>query len=383
MSEKRASEYRNYANGNMPLISTTLVEQAVSPSSPTSGNLKVYAKSDGKLYTMDSDGIENEIGGSSSVEYVYARPSAEVAAANTTIPVTIALAGNISIANNMFNLKLGITYELEACMEFRGDAGMVWAEYIWTDSSGVQLSASNIGISIPVQSLATDSETIAKAVITPSQDMSVKVMTTNIVSNVTGLAPTRSYFKITQIGSTARTLNSGTEAQRIAMSPTVGYEFYQTDAGEGKYIYTNGKWCQISGLSYLIGYKTVASSVTTGTIINFVVRDSFNMGTITPPSIPLKAGKTYEIHAFTQIDGSAPAGARFAFVNAVGETEIIALNHGVSYTSTFTGHVGPQPVAGGFYTPSADIDLKLKCISISGSPELAYESFRLEVKQIS
>ena len=252
------SVFKVDTDGNTSLFTNTLVEQVTSPSSPTSGNLKVYAKSDGKLYTKDSDGVESEIGGSSSVEYVYARPSAEITTVSTTIPVTTALAGNIPIVNNMFNLQAGITYELEACMEFRGDAGMVWAEYIWADNSGVKLSASNIGISIPVQSLATDSETIAKAVITPSQDMSVQVMTTTIVSNVIGLAPTRSYFKITQIGSTAQTLNSGTEVQRIAMSPTVGYEFYQTDKSAGKYIYSGTKWDKISNLAYLKASNVVA-----------------------------------------------------------------------------------------------------------------------------
>jgi len=265
------SVFKVDTDGNTSLNTTTLVEQVTSPSSPVSGNLKVYVKGDGKLYTMDSDGVESEIGGNRSVDYVYARPSGEVTTANTTIPVTTVLAGNVSISNNMFNLKLGITYELEACMEFRGDAGMVWAEYIWTDSSGVKLPVSNIGISIPVQSLATDSETIAKAIITPSQDMSVKVMTTSIVSNTTGLATTRSYFKITQIGSTAQTLNSGTEAQRIAMSPTIGYEFYQIDGSYGKYIYNGTRWDKISNLAYLKASNTATVNPSADTLLNFSV----------------------------------------------------------------------------------------------------------------
>ena len=145
-----------------------------------------------------------------------------------------------------------------------------------------------------------------------------------------------------------------------------------------------GSWQQTSGLSYMSGYKTVNSSVTTGTIINFVVGDSFNMGTITPPSIPLKAGRTYELRGFVQIVAAAPAGARFAFVNASGGAEIpnSSLSHGISYTTTFGGNAGSQPVAGGFYTPMTDINLNFKCVSHTGSPELQFESFRIEVKQL-
>jgi len=145
-----------------------------------------------------------------------------------------------------------------------------------------------------------------------------------------------------------------------------------------------GSWQQTSGLSYMSGYKTVNSAVTTGTIINFVVGDSFNMGPITPPGIPLKVGRTYELRGFVQIVASAPAGARFAFVNASGGAEIpnSSLSHGISYTTTFGGNAGSQPVAGGFYTPTTDITLNFKCVSHTGSPELQYESFRVEVKQL-
>ena len=143
-----------------------------------------------------------------------------------------------------------------------------------------------------------------------------------------------------------------------------------------------GTWQQASGLGYMSGYKTVNSAVTTGTIINFVVGDNFNMGTITPPNIPLKAGMTYELHGFTQVVSTASAGARFAFVNVSGGAEISELRHGVSYTSTFTGHSGSQPVAGGYFTPTIDVNLNFKCVSHSGSPELQFETFRIEVKQL-
>jgi len=143
-----------------------------------------------------------------------------------------------------------------------------------------------------------------------------------------------------------------------------------------------GSWQQTSGLGYMSGYKTVNSGVTTGTIIAFVVGDNFNMGTVTSPNIPLKAGRTYELRAFTQIVASGSSGARFAFVNVSGGAEISSLAHGISYTTTFTGNAGSQPVAGGFYTPTVDTNLNFKCVSHTGTPELQFESFRIEVKQL-
>lgn len=143
-----------------------------------------------------------------TVDYVYARPSSTaVSVGNTTIPVTSALQGNISISNNMFSLKAGKTYELEAFMDFSGvaGAGQRWAQYLWTDASGTQLPGSNIALAIPPQSDATDSVTLAKAIITPTTDMSVKLMTTATVTNVSGINTNQSYFKIIQIGSVAST----------------------------------------------------------------------------------------------------------------------------------------------------------------------------------
>lgn len=143
-----------------------------------------------------------------TVDYVYARPSSTaVSVGNTTIPVTSALQGNISISNNMFNLKAGKTYELEAFMDFSGvaGAGQRWAQYLWTDASGTQLPGSNIALAIPPQSDATDSVTLAKAIITPTTDMSVKLMTTATITNVSGINTNQSYFKIVQIGSAAST----------------------------------------------------------------------------------------------------------------------------------------------------------------------------------
>ena len=173
-----------------------------------------------------------------------------------------------------------------------------------------------------------------------------------------------------------------TQAQRLALTPVEGMEVFDTD-NHGKYCYSNGRWCQISGLAQFLGYKTVDSTVSTNTDIAFVIGINFNMGTITSPSIPLKANKSYRIHAYTQIDGDgATAGARFAFVSVTDNTEISGLYDGVSYTATSTGHTGPQPVAGGLYRPTSDINIKLRVISISGSPKLMYETFRLEIQQV-
>jgi len=139
-----------------------------------------------------------------TVDYIFARVASNVTTTNTIIPVS-PVVGNIGVSNNMFSLKVGNTYELEAFIESNGNTGSTWLEYIWTDSSGIQLPNSNTGLSVPVQATSTDSSILAKAIITPTQNMSVKVMTTSTVAGVIGLALTRSYFKISQIGSTAQT----------------------------------------------------------------------------------------------------------------------------------------------------------------------------------
>ena len=88
---------------------------------------------------------------------------------------------------------------------------------------------------------------------------------------------------IVQIGSTAQTLNSGTQAQRLAMSPTEGYEFYQTDESKGKYVYNGSRWDKISNLAYLKASNVVAVNPAVDTILNFssgVISNSIktNMG---------------------------------------------------------------------------------------------------------
>ena len=139
-----------------------------------------------------------------TVDYLFAKVSANVTTANTIIPVT-SVVGNIPVSNNMFSLIAGKTYELEAFIEFNGNTGSAWAEYVWTDSSGTYLPTCTTGLSVPVQATSTDSSIPTKAIITPTQNMSVKVMTTGTVAGIVGIALTRSYFKITQIGSTAQT----------------------------------------------------------------------------------------------------------------------------------------------------------------------------------
>jgi len=232
-----------------------------------------------------------------TVDYIFARVSANVTTANTTIPVS-PVVGNIGVTNNMFSLKVGSTYELEAFIEFNGNTGNVWAEYVWTDSAGTYLPTSTTGLSVPVQSASADSSLPTKAIITPTQNMSVKVMTTGTVAGITGIALTRSYFKITQIGSTAVSklptslidttgeissnfaLNSTlygfvcprmSQAQRLAIvSPPEGLEVYQTDVGNsGKYVYNGTKWDKISNLAYLKASNLVAVNPAVNILLNF------------------------------------------------------------------------------------------------------------------
>ena len=234
-------------------------------------------------------------------------------------------------------------------------------------------------------------------------------MTTGTVAGITGIALTRSYFKITQIGSTAVSklpinlvdtipelasnfaLSSTaygfsvpvmTKDQRLLLTPVEGLEVFDT-TDNGKYCYSASRWCQISGLAQFQGYKTVNAAIAANIDIPFVTEINYNMGTITSPSIPLKKDKTFRVQAYVQIDGDGAIGAaRFAFVNSADNSAISELKQGLVYTTTTTGHVSSQPVVGGLIRPVADMSIKLRVTSVSGSPKLIYETFRLEIFQI-
>ena len=173
-----------------------------------------------------------------------------------------------------------------------------------------------------------------------------------------------------------------TKAQRLLITPVEGLEVFDT-TDSGKYCYSSGRWIQISGLAQLTVYKTVDAFIPDNTDIPFVTEINYNMGTVTSPSIPLKANKTYRVHAYVQIDGDgAAAGARFAFVNSSDNSAISGLKQGLVYTTTTTGHASSQPVVGGLYRPTSDISIKLRVISSSGTPKLKYDTFRIEIQQI-
>ena len=174
-----------------------------------------------------------------------------------------------------------------------------------------------------------------------------------------------------------------TQTQRLAItSPPEGLEIFDI-TNHGKYCYSNSRWCQISGLARLVCYKTVDIDISTNMDISFVIGINYNMGTITTPSIPLIANKSYIIHAYTQVDGDGTtAGARFSFVNSSDNSNIPELYSSVCYTATSIGHTGTQPIAGGIYRPTSNISIKLRVVSISGSPKLMYETFRIEIQQL-
>jgi len=178
---------------------TPIVETQISPRLTVSSNISSITTA-----WLEVEEISHQATVIQTVDYCFARVTSNVTTANTIIPVSLVV-GNIEVSNNMFYLKVGSTYELEAFIEFNGNTGSVWAEYVWTDSVGTYLPTSTTGLSVPVQSASADSSLPTKAIITPTQNMSVKVMTTGTVAGITGIALTRSYFKITQIGSTACT----------------------------------------------------------------------------------------------------------------------------------------------------------------------------------
>jgi hypothetical protein len=64
-----------------PLI---LVNQAATPSTPNSGEQKIYGKVDGKMYALNSDGVETEItnagGGGGGPQNLFIQQSAPTAA---------------------------------------------------------------------------------------------------------------------------------------------------------------------------------------------------------------------------------------------------------------------------------------------------------------
>jgi len=171
-----------------------------------------------------------------------------------------------------------------------------------------------------------------------------------------------------------------TKAQRLAMTAVEGLEVYQTDNGPGKYCYTNSIWCQTSGLEYLVGYKTATTNVSSAIDIAFVVGTT-NMSSVTSPNIPLKNGKVYSINAYVQINSTGLSGARFSFVDS-SNVAISALYDGICYTAS-SGDIGSQPTAGGIYKPTSDQNIKLRAVSASGTPILQYDTFRIQVIQIS
>ena len=290
--------------------------------------------------------------------------------------VRITNTGNVGIGESSPSHKLEVkgnsTYGIAQII---GDGANAESSIGFKDSTdtndGIWVVGKNLGLSNTSDRFGIFYLNGEKLVITTDGKVGIGIDTPNASSILDLTSTTRGFLVPRMI-----------QAQRLALTGVEGLEVFDTD-NHGKYCFSNNRWCQISGLAQFVGYKTVDSAVTTNMDIQFVTEVNYNMGTITSPSIPLKANKTYKIHAYTQIDGDGTtAGARFAFVNASDNSVISDLKHGVSYTSTFAGHTGPQPVTGGIFRPLVDVAIKLRVISISGSPKLMFESFRLEIMQI-
>ena len=78
-------------------------EQVSTPSNPSTSNHKLYFKSDGKLYKLDSSGLEEEIGGGGGLEYselttaTTFTPTVQTGLVKVTVDGTDVTGGNIDI----------------------------------------------------------------------------------------------------------------------------------------------------------------------------------------------------------------------------------------------------------------------------------------------
>jgi len=175
---------------------------------------------------------------------------------------------------------------------------------------------------------------------------------------------------------------SMTKIQRLALSPIEGLEVYQIDNGPGKYCFTNNNWDQVGGLTYQHLYRTTdVVGVTVNTDIGFI-RGEGNI-TTSSPDISLKAGKVYWLECFFSISGSSLSNiVEIKWVESSTNISLVNLSDGLSIAVTSNDRIGTQPSAGGIYSPTSDISVKVRFISVTGTTNLDYKTFRIIIKQI-
>ena len=265
-----------------------------------------------------------------TVDYAYASPSSSaVTATSTTIPFSSLTAGNIALSSNLFTLKAGKTYELEAFMDFVGSTSS-YADYGWVTASGTNLGG-KFGISMPSPSTNGNSTTLAKAIYTPITDTQVKLSTGTTVSGINSLNTDYSYIKITQIGSTAVTGSTFKMSQVLSSAAMLSVN---ASAGSSIVSYNNASCftntynnVKLTGSFFYWVYNG------TGTSTTFTVSvDGTTRGTFSIPSPPT-SGYFYNTANFDLVINGLSPGTHSLVItvyNATGGPAQVGTDAGLS-----------------------------------------------------
>ena len=213
---------------------------------------------------------------------------------------------------------------------------------------------------------------------TPVTNIQIKIRSGLSASTFNLRSDLFSGMTITQIGSTAQTLNSGTQEQRLAMSPTDGYEFYQVDESKGKYVYNGTRWDKISNLAYLKASNTATVNPSANTLLNF------SAGVISNGIKTNMGGGRYELYAGVyelmgvQTLNENEAGISFQFYNYSTSSYIGEKGN----AADVLGSAGTASPAFAILECTVDTQIGLRCSNDSATVT-ATEGNWLKIKQIS
>lgn len=153
----------NVVLSTSPALNNPLFPEAAAPGTPASGNVVLYAKTDGFLYSKDDAGTETQLGGSgggtvTDVSVVTANGFAGSVATSTTTPaitlttsVTGFLQGNGTAISAASTTGTGSVLALQATPSFSTTIGV----------GAATASASGAGITFPAtQSASSDANTL-------------------------------------------------------------------------------------------------------------------------------------------------------------------------------------------------------------------------------
>ena len=214
---------------------------------------------------------------------------------------------------------------------------------------------------------------------TPATNVQIKIRAGITASTFNLRSDLFSGMTIQQIGSTAQTLNSGTQEQRLAMSPTDGYEFYQIDASSGKYIYNGGGWDKISNKAYLKASNVVSVNPAANTILNFsagVISNSIKAN-VGGGRYTLYGGAVYELMG-VQVLSENDSGISYQFYNYTTASYIGEKGN----AADVIGSAGTGTPAFAILKCDVDTDIGLRCTNDSATVT-ATEGNWLRIVQLS